>query len=261
MPVEKISPPTLSKANMKPAEQFGAIVEEHYQPLFRFALSLTRAESDAWDLTQQAFYVLVAKGHQLRDLSNVKSWLFTTLHRAYLHTRRRQAPFVDQELEEVSKTLPIDSPESGTQMDACQVLSALGQLDEVYQAPVSIFYLQDYSYREIAGILEVPVGTVKSRISRGIGLLNKILLSDDHNTGCLAPNETTSKVAADEADAWREKASFPLSCDRETAGSSDRGCAEWDFRPTRRGGTVRPHMRLTVSLGTVSQNHESNHYV
>ncbi len=245
---------------MKTAEQFESIVEEHYQPLFRFALSLTRAESDARDLTQQAFYVLAAKGHQLRDLSKVKSWLFTTLHRAHLHMRGTQAPFIDQELQEVSETLSNDSPERGTQMDACQALSALGQLDEVYQAPVSLFYLEDYSYKEIAGILEVPVGTVKSRISRGIGLLKKTLLSDDHNTGCLPTNETTSTAAADEAVAGREKAAFTLSRDREMAGSCDGGGEEWHFLPTRRRGTVRPHMRLTV-LRNISQNHESNHYV
>jgi DNA-directed RNA polymerase specialized sigma subunit, sigma24 homolog len=53
---------------MNSADPFETIVGEHYEPLFRFALSLTRMESDARDLTQQTFYVWATKGHQLRDI-------------------------------------------------------------------------------------------------------------------------------------------------------------------------------------------------
>jgi len=74
---------------MNSAEQFEAIVSEHYEPLYRFAMSLARMEADARDLTQQTFYVWATKGHQLRDLSKVKTWLFTTLHRAFLEARRK----------------------------------------------------------------------------------------------------------------------------------------------------------------------------
>ena len=69
---------------MNPSEQFEAIVSEHYEVLFKFAISLTRSENDAADLTQHTFHVWATKGHQLRDQSRVKPWLFTTLHRAFL---------------------------------------------------------------------------------------------------------------------------------------------------------------------------------
>ena len=58
---------------MNSAELFEAIVCEHYEGLFRFAMSLTQSESDAWDLTQQTFYTWATKGHQLSDISKVKS--------------------------------------------------------------------------------------------------------------------------------------------------------------------------------------------
>jgi RNA polymerase sigma-70 factor (ECF subfamily) len=61
------------------------------------------------------------------------------------------------------------------QLDSAKVLQALAQVDEVYQAPVSLFYLEDCSYKEIADILEVPIGTVKSRMARGIAQLQTIL--------------------------------------------------------------------------------------
>jgi len=55
------------------------------------------------------------------------------------------------------------------------VLHALAQVDEIYQAPVALFYLEDCSYKEIADILNVPIGTVKSRMARGIAQLQTIL--------------------------------------------------------------------------------------
>jgi RNA polymerase sigma-70 factor, ECF subfamily len=167
-----------SKLFMSSADQFEAIVSQHYEPLFRFALSLTRMESDAWDLTQQTFYVWAKKGHQLRDISKLKSWLFTTLHRTFLVARRRQGRFTHHNLEEVSEQLPTVPPLHGEQMDSSQALSALGKVDEVFQPALALFYLEDYSYKDIAAILEVPVGTVKSRIARGVAQLREILLSD-----------------------------------------------------------------------------------
>ena len=63
------------------APDFQQLVDRQYEPLFRFALSLTRSEADAADLTQQTFFLWASKGHQLRDRSKAKSWLFTTLYR------------------------------------------------------------------------------------------------------------------------------------------------------------------------------------
>jgi RNA polymerase sigma-70 factor (ECF subfamily) len=154
---------------------FEDIVARHYAPLYQFAYSLTRAEPDACDLVQETFCIWAAKGHQLRDASKVKTWLFTTLHREFLGSRRRQTRFPHVELENAAAELPTISPASVNQLDAAQLLDALAQLDEIYQAPVALFYLQDCSYNEIAEILGVPLGTVKSRLTRGLGRLHKLL--------------------------------------------------------------------------------------
>src|SRR5689334_24032041 len=104
--------------------EFESIVARFYEPLYQFAFSLTREEADACDLTQQTFYVWATKGHQLRDTTKVKTWLFTTLHRQFLETRRRQTRFPHQELESAEFELPAISPSEASQLDSAQVLRA-----------------------------------------------------------------------------------------------------------------------------------------
>ena len=162
---------------------FESMVARYYEPLYQFAFSLTRAEADACDLTQQTFYVWATKGHQLRDQAKVKTWLFTTLHRQFLETCRRQTRFPHHELEAVDYELPVISPATAAQLDSAQVLQALGHVDDIYQAAVALFYLEDCSYKQIAEILDIPMGTVKSRISRGIGQLQMLLSKDIASAG------------------------------------------------------------------------------
>lgn len=154
---------------------FETVVACHYGPLYQFAFSLTRNEPDACDLTQQTFCIWAAKGHQLRDLSKLKTWLFTTLHREFLGSRRRLTRFPQVDLEEAAAELPPTLPVEAEAFDKDRVLEALARLDETYQAPVALFYLQDCSYNEIAEILGVPLGTVKSRLTRGLGRLQQLL--------------------------------------------------------------------------------------
>jgi RNA polymerase sigma factor (sigma-70 family) len=166
---------------------FESLVAHFYPPLYQFAFSLTRNEADACDLTQQTFAIWATKGHQLRDTSKVKTWLFTTLHREFLNSRRRQTRFPHLELDEAAEELPAVAPAAANQLDAAHVLDVLARVAEIYQAPVALFYLQDCSYNEMAEILDVPLGTVKSRLARGLGQLQQ-LLSRDIAAGQPPPN-------------------------------------------------------------------------
>lgn len=83
-------------------------------------------------------------------------------------------------LEETSEQ-PLAFSWSGFETsDSSQVLLALARVDEVFQAAVALYYLEDCSHKEISAILDVPLGTVKSRIARGIAQLRDILF-DDHS--------------------------------------------------------------------------------
>jgi RNA polymerase sigma-70 factor, ECF subfamily len=155
---------------------FQRLVDQFYGPLYRFAMSLTRAEADAADLVQETFLTWASKGHQLQDLSKVKSWLFTTLHRSFLQSQRRLVRFPQLEITEAAADLPHVEPELLDRLDGQAVLALLARVDPQYQAAVALFYLEDYSYNEIAVILEVPLGTVKSRIARGLAQLRELVL-------------------------------------------------------------------------------------
>jgi RNA polymerase sigma-70 factor, ECF subfamily len=158
---------------------FEKVVHLHYAALYRFAFSLARNGDEACDLTQQTFYIWAGKGHQILDETKVKSWLFTTLHREFLKRRRKTIRLAEVELDPALEDLENWTPFPFERVDRTAILEALGRLDERYQAAVALFYLEDYSYPEIAGILDVPLGTVKSRMARGIAQLQQLLLKRD----------------------------------------------------------------------------------
>ena len=157
---------------------FEQIVDAHYAPLYRFALSLARNEPAAADLTQQTFYLWASRGHQLRDAGKVKSWLFTTLYREFLSLHRRETRFPQVDLDAETAEIPEQTGSIADSIDGAAAVEALRQIDPVYRAPLSLFYLEEFSYREIAAVLGVPAGTVMSRLSRGKIMLRKLLLQE-----------------------------------------------------------------------------------
>lgn len=157
------------------AERFEQFVEVHYQPAYRFALSLCCHEADACDLTQQAFYIAQGKLHQIRDESRQKSWLFTVLRREFLRGRRQRAIHEHFSMELVEDELPLITVDHAARIDARHLLAKLLSLEEHFRVPLSLFYFEQLSYKEIAEIIEAPIGTVMSRLARGKALLRRAL--------------------------------------------------------------------------------------
>lgn len=152
-----------------------SLIDAYQGPLYRFAMSLTRSENDACDLVQEAFLAWADKKSALRDPSRAKSWLFTTLHRRFLESKRRTTRFPQFDLETTESELPEVEPEGFRSLQAQEILDLLAKIDEQFRAPVALFYLEDNSYTEIAETLEIPLGTVKSRIARGLTQLKKLV--------------------------------------------------------------------------------------
>ncbi|WP_221031812.1 RNA polymerase sigma factor [Actomonas aquatica] len=143
-----------------------AIAEEHYVPLFRFAASLTRESHTASDLTQQAFLALARNSHAVRDRSRVKSWLHTTVYREFLHNRTRQNRWTDTEnMPETADHSAV--PGTGFGRDEKEaVRKGIDSLEPMYRDTLRLRYLQGMDYRSIAKHLNIPIGTVMSRLSR-----------------------------------------------------------------------------------------------
>jgi RNA polymerase sigma factor (sigma-70 family) len=159
--------------------EFADLVDAYYEALYRFGYSLTRDPDHAADLVQETFSIWAAKNSQLRDRSKAKTWLFTTLHREFLGQRRKQSRYSDEPLDDnFAVEAGRDDENAERQMDGQRVVELLGEMDEMYRAPLALFYLQQHSYKEIAEILDVPIGTVMSRLSRGKDLLRKRMTTE-----------------------------------------------------------------------------------
>jgi RNA polymerase sigma-70 factor, ECF subfamily len=163
--------------------EFEDLVQAYYRPLYQFAYSLARQEAEASDLTQQTFYIWARKGRALRDPSKAKTWLFTTLHREFLKSRRHLRMYPHRAIEDGDGDLPSPSSSAVEQLDSGAVIEMLARVEEVFRAPLALFYLGEHSYREISDILSVPLGTVQSRIARGKAQLRDLLTRGERSDG------------------------------------------------------------------------------
>jgi RNA polymerase sigma-70 factor (ECF subfamily) len=161
---------------------FDEIVSAYYQPLYRFGYSLAKNEHEAGDLAQQTFFIYAEKGSALRDKSKVKSWLFTTLYREFLRRKRKDSRMDSYEPEMLEVVGGTVEPHIRRSMDANLAVEALEEVDDVYRQPLALFYLKDLSYKEIADILDVPIGTIMSRLSRGKAQLRDIFKRKEAET-------------------------------------------------------------------------------
>lgn len=170
---------------------FEQVVSSCYEGLYRFAYSLTGSSDDAFELTQETFARFLSKHGQIRDRGKTKAWLSTTLYRTFLGWKRREARHPHIELSQVQDELPALSPETVDKLESESVNQALFQVEERYRTPLALYYFERLSYVEISEVLEIPVGTVMSRLSRGKELLRKSVMmksiNEENKSGTLQP--------------------------------------------------------------------------
>jgi len=151
------------------------LVEEHYASLYRYAYRLSGSSADAEDLTQDTFCQAQLKLGQLRDPSRAKAWLFSILRNAYLHRVRadRHEHFVSLDgLGDLAERLPDPLPP----VEPERLQEVLRELPEVFRTPIILYYFEDFSYRDIAEQMDLPIGTVMSRLARAKAHLRSRLL-------------------------------------------------------------------------------------
>jgi RNA polymerase sigma-70 factor (ECF subfamily) len=143
--------------------------------LYAMALRLTANVADAEDLVQDTYLKAFRSAAQFEPGTNLKAWMFTILHNTFLNARRRagrSATVADSDVvEQASESISGEgeSPEDVLLRDALDpdVQAALAAMPETFRQAVWLRDVEEFTYAEIAGIAQVPIGTVMSRISRG----------------------------------------------------------------------------------------------
>jgi RNA polymerase sigma-70 factor (ECF subfamily) len=153
---------------------FAQAALSYLDSLYGTALRLTRRAQNAEDLVQDTYLKAFRSAHQFEPGTNLKAWLFTILHNTYRNMRRhdgRSPVDVDSEaVDRAADAAGLDhTPEqllTRATLDA-DVQAALEALPEAFRQAVWLRDVEELSYADIARVLDVPIGTVMSRISRG----------------------------------------------------------------------------------------------
>lgn len=145
------------------------LVAQHHLLIYRYAFRLTGRAADAEDLTQQTFLLAQRHLHQLRDAERAKSWLCTILRNCYQLQLRKERRTPGELVEFDLALLPEEA--LADEIDREELQAAIDELPCEFKTVLLLFYFEDCSYREIAARLDVPVGTVMSRLSRAKGHL------------------------------------------------------------------------------------------
>lgn len=153
-----------------PSPDIRQLVADHHAALYRYALHLSGSVHDAEDLTQQAFLVAQTKLDQVRTAACIRSWLYAVLRNAFLRQFRRGPPVLAADYDLDLNDIPDDAL-AETEVDGERLRIALSGLPDEFRVVLLMFYFEEKSYREIAAALELPLGTVMSRLSRAKGHL------------------------------------------------------------------------------------------
>jgi RNA polymerase sigma-70 factor (ECF subfamily) len=163
-----------------------SLVDEHLAAVYRYAYRLTGTVQDAEDLTQQVFLLAQQRLGQLREVERARGWLFAILRNAFLKMAQRTQPVLAASLGLDLDTF-VAASEPVAAVDGRALQAAIDELPAEFRLAVVMFYFEDCSYREIAERLDVPIGTVMSRLARAKRHLRAKLWEDDGEPGNSKP--------------------------------------------------------------------------
>ncbi|WP_216365199.1 MULTISPECIES: sigma-70 family RNA polymerase sigma factor [unclassified Roseobacter] len=157
---------------MRQDNDMGAQVHEHVGSLRRYALVLTRNPDSAEDLVQETLTKAIAAAHQWEPGTDLRVWLFRILHNTHisdmrkLQVRERAKPDLPE---------PVTTPDPTLRIEVQEVLDALDQLPSEQRQPIILIAVEGMSYAEAAEALNIPAGTLYSRLGRGRAALREMM--------------------------------------------------------------------------------------
>jgi RNA polymerase sigma-70 factor (ECF subfamily) len=172
----------------KKREKEWAAFETEALPLmadvFRVATYLARDREEAEDLTQETFIQALKSFHRYTPETNCRAWLVTILY--HLNSKRKyklgRLKLVEDTEEQIAETVAFVPPIPEKLKDE-EILQALGKLPQAFRDVVVLSDVEEFSYKEVAEFLQIPIGTVMSRLSRGRKLLRQQLTDYARNFG------------------------------------------------------------------------------
>ena len=184
------------------SDRFWRQVQVNERFIYGVALRYTGHPFDAEDLVQQTLEMAFKRYSQLRDPKRFKGWLFVIMRNIYLKTNRRVSATVPQDvfneesgymgaLSQATRTDPAILYEQKSVSRTVQ--QAVAALPEAYQSVLILHYMDDCTYQEISDRLDIPIGTVMSRLARGKQHLKKILLKREVKEKSRRLHQTVSK--------------------------------------------------------------------
>jgi RNA polymerase sigma-70 factor (ECF subfamily) len=148
----------------------------HVNDLFRTALSMMRNHADAEDVVEETYLTALKSFHRFTPGTNCRAWLFSVLFHTISHHRRKwfntRMVFSDPTQLEQTAAAPTTVNEELTDKE---MLSAFREIPQQFAEVVMLADVQDFSYKEIQDTLNIPIGTVMSRLSRGRQMLRSLL--------------------------------------------------------------------------------------
>jgi RNA polymerase sigma-70 factor (ECF subfamily) len=186
-------PPTSQRATSppQPATDLAELVRAHHAAVYRYAYRLCGNATEAEDLTQQTFLIAIRKVHQVREADKACSWLLAVVRSCFLKSIRKLRPVAVGGLEETPEGQDL-TPELD-EVDRERLTAAVADLPDEFRVVVLMFYFEELSYKEIASELEIPIGTVMSRLSRAKGHLRRKLAAVRHANHPLTPNPSPTR--------------------------------------------------------------------
>ncbi len=160
----------------------------HMKLLYNVALKYCGNNFDAEDIVQETYLTAFNKFHQLRDKSKCKPWLLTILRNNFLksyHKKKNRQKLSETDYIDFLKiSLMTNNPENILVKASTRkiVQKAIDQLPEKYREILILYYMDELLYRDISKILDIPIGTVMSRLTRARGSLKVILLKQINST-------------------------------------------------------------------------------
>lgn len=202
-----------SETDITKPDDFESTALPHLDAVARFALSLTRDRSDADDLVQDTYLRAFRGWRTFRPGSDARRWLFAICRNAFLRTRRRRAVFVESDDGDVDAMPAVQSHLQamreglGDLFDLIDVQPAIeravGQLPEPHHSILVLVDLEGHSYEDAAAVLDIPIGTVRSRLFRARRMIQESLIAFAEDAGLArrapasaSPNEPADTVAS-----------------------------------------------------------------